>query len=125
MEQPREEDPSWYRASHLAEQILAKSDPLYRYHFPSNVQCNRARIRLGNNVALHNVMSAIVWPFKGDEERCAFTWLLEGKENELRKIMGSTGCSARLMHTFAQITHLSAKLLKASGHPKEVYSSSY
>jgi hypothetical protein len=64
LEQPREENPTWYRASHLAEQILAKSDPLYRYSFPSNVQCNRARIQLGNKIALYNIMSATAWPLE-------------------------------------------------------------
>ncbi|KAH7327172.1 fungal-specific transcription factor domain-containing protein [Rhexocercosporidium sp. MPI-PUGE-AT-0058] len=111
-EQERQEDPAWYRASRLAEQILAKSDPLYRYRYPSNVQCSLARDQLGNKIALYNIMSATMWPLDPNEERCPFVWLLEGEEVDLRKIKGCTGLSPRLVHTFAQITHLSAKLFK-------------
>lgn len=120
LEQPREEHPTWYHATHLAEQVLSKSDPLYRYYFPSNVQCSRARIQLGNKIALYNIMSATAWPLEMDEDRCPFTWLLEGSEEERRKIVGRTGCSPRLMHTFAQIAHLSAKLLKVR-HQRRKY----
>ena len=55
-------------------------------------------------------MSAIIWPLDTAQTRCSFTWLLEGKELELRRIVGCTGLCPRLMHTYAQITHLSAKL---------------
>jgi hypothetical protein len=116
LEHPNEDNPGWFRASSLAEQILAKSDPLYRYHFPPNVQCSRARIQLGNKLALYNILSATAWPLKPNEERCPFTWLLEGSEMDLRKIVGCTGCSPRLLHTFAQITHLSVKLYKVRLH---------
>lgn len=112
LEQPREEHPTWFRATHLAEQVLAKSDPLYRYHFPINVQCSRARVQLGNKIALYNIMSATAWPLELEGEACPFTWLLEGSERDRRKVVGCTGCSPHLMHTYVQITHLSAKLLK-------------
>ncbi|KAH8810705.1 fungal-specific transcription factor domain-containing protein [Xylogone sp. PMI_703] len=111
-DQERQEEPAWYRASRLAEQILDKSDPLYRYRFPSNVQCSGARNQFGNKIALYNIMSATMWPLNSEEERCPFVWLLEGDERELRKINGCTGLSPRLVHSFAQITHLSMKLYK-------------
>jgi len=104
--------PPWYKATHLAEQILEKSDPLYNYQSPTNVQCSRARIRLGNKIALYNVMSDTASPLELNQSKCSFTWLIEGEEYELRKIVGCTGLCPRLMHTFAQITHLSAKLYK-------------
>ena len=88
------------------------SDPLYNYHSPSNVQCSRARITLGNRIALYNIMSAMIYPLDEYQARCSFTWLLEGGERELHKIVGCTGLCPKLMHTFAQITHLSTKLYK-------------
>lgn len=110
LDQAREEDPAWYRATHLAEQVLDKSDPLYRYQFPQNVQCARARTQLGNKIALYNIMSATIWPLDTTQTNCPFTWLLEGEESELRRIVGCTGLCPRLIHTYAQITHLSTKL---------------
>ena len=99
-------------ATHLAERILDKSDPLYVYHSPANVQCTRARTQLGNKIALYNVMSATACPLELDQTRCSFTWLIEGTEYDLRRIVGCTGLCPRLMHTYAQITHVSAKLYK-------------
>jgi len=55
-------------------------------------------------------MSAAVSPLEKNQTKCSFTWLIEGQEHELRQIVGSTGLCPRLLHTFAQITHLSAKL---------------
>jgi hypothetical protein len=106
------ECPPWYKATDLAERVLEMSDPLYNYHSPSNVQCTRARIMLGNRIALYNIMSAIACPLDEYQIRCTFTWLLEGGERELHRIVGCTGLCPKLMHTFAQITHLSAKLYK-------------
>lgn len=106
------ECPPWYKATQLAEQVLDMSDPLYNYHSASNVQCSRARITLGNRLAQYNIMSAIACPLDEFQANCSFTWLLEGDEREQHKIVGSTALSPKLLHTFAQITHLSTKLYK-------------
>ncbi|CAN9156882.1 unnamed protein product [Alternaria alternata] len=106
------ECPPWYKATQLAEQVLEMSDPLYNYHSASNVQCARARITLGNRLAQYNIMSAIACPLDQFQAKCSFTWLLEGDEREQHKIVGSTALSPKLLHTFAQITHLSTKLYK-------------
>ncbi|CAN9080312.1 unnamed protein product [Alternaria alternata] len=57
-------------------------------------------------------MSAIACPLDEFQAKCSFTWLLEGDEREQHKIVGSTALSPKLLHTFAQITHLSTKLYK-------------
>ncbi|RYN18360.1 hypothetical protein AA0112_g11598 [Alternaria arborescens] len=104
--------PPWYKATDLAERVLETSDPLHNYHSPGYVQCSRARIMLGNRIALYNIMSEIACPLDEYQVKCSFNWLLEGSERELHRIVGCTGLCPKLMHTFAQITHLSAKLYK-------------
>jgi hypothetical protein len=111
-----ETNPRWYRSGKLAEYILGKSDPAYNYARPENVQFSRARFAFGQLFCLDNVMSDCVYPLDLDQDRVSFSWLLEGSEKDQRKIVGMTGLSAKLMHYFAKITFLSARLFKVRNY---------
>lgn len=41
-----------------------------------------------------------------------YPWLLEGSKAEVREIYGGTGVSPKLLHIYAQITQLSARIMK-------------
>ena len=43
---------------------------------------------------------------------CTYGWLLEGTKLEVHRIHGMTGLCSKLLHIFAQITHLVARLQK-------------
>lgn len=90
--------------------ILDNSDPGYRYWKAENVQSSNARISSGNKVASYDIFSQTVMPLEQEESRASYSWLLEGSEHDVRKVHGLTGLSSKLLHTFAQITHLAAQL---------------
>ncbi|KAG8531735.1 uncharacterized protein KY384_003367 [Bacidia gigantensis] len=114
-----EDLPKWYLAGQVGERVLSQSDPGYRYSFPFNVQCNRARTQLTHIIGLENILSDCVYPLDPTLTRCSYPWLLEGSETEQRKIVGTTGLCSKLLHYYAKITHLSSKSAK---NPKsEVY----
>jgi hypothetical protein len=43
-----------------------------------------------------------------------YPWLLGGTEDEVREIHGGTGVSPKILHIYAQITQLSARIMKVS-----------
>ena len=47
-----------------------------------------------------------------DEPDCPYQWLLEGDDKDVRRVHGLTGCCSKLLHTFAQVTWLTAELEK-------------
>jgi hypothetical protein len=110
---PRQQTPKWYRSGKQAEYILEKTDPAYKYYASQNVQHSKARFALGQLFCLDNVMSDCFFPLDLKTERCGFTWLLHGDRVQNRKIVGMTGLSPQLMHYFAKITFLSARLYQA------------
>lgn len=95
-----------------AEDLLCVSDPGYKYANPTNVQSSRARFEIANRVGLFAILSRTVAPIERVAEKCDYPWLLHGTERELRKIIGTTGFCSRLMHIFAQITHLTSRYQK-------------
>ena len=78
------------------------------------MQSSNARISGGNKVASYDIFSQTVMPLDQAESKASYSWLLEGSERDVRKIHGLTGLSAKLLHTFAQITHLAAQLKEVS-----------
>ena len=102
--------PKWYRGSKTAEHILDSSDPGFRYLHPVNVQMTIARRSVGNLIGLYSISSATISPLDLEAKKPQFSWLVEGNDREQRKIEGSTGMCPKLLQTFAQITHLSARL---------------
>jgi hypothetical protein len=106
--------PKWYRSGQQAAYILEKSDPAFNYRDSVNVQYTNARFELGQLFCLDNVMSDCVYPLDLTAEKCSFSWLLHGDDRQKRKIVGMSGLCAQLMHYFAKITFLAARLYKVS-----------
>lgn len=107
-----EPSPPWWKAMQTAEHLLAISDPGYHFQDPLNVQCSRARFEIANRVGLFSIISYTVSPIEKVAEKCDYPWLLHGTEREQRQIIGTTGFCSKLMHAFAQITHLSGRHLR-------------
>ena len=103
-------EPQWYKGTRVAKLILDNSDPGYRYWKAEYVQSNNARISCGNQVASYDIFSQTVMPLEQEESKASYSWLLEGSERDVRKIHGLTGLSSKLLHIFAQITHLAGQL---------------
>lgn len=107
---PRNNLPKWYRGARTAKLVLDKSDPGYRYQRPVNVQSSHARHVLGNLIAMYDILCQVVCPLNLEEVKNQYPWLLEGNEREVRRIVGLTGMSPKLLHTIGQISHLAARL---------------
>ena len=107
---PRNSSPKWYQGARTAKLVLDKSDPGHRYHRPINVQSSHARQVLGNLIAMYDILSQVVCPLILDEIKNQYSWLLEGTEREVRRIVGLTGLSPKLLHIIGQISHLAARL---------------
>ncbi|PGH08398.1 hypothetical protein GX51_01224 [Blastomyces parvus] len=112
LRKPKGETPNWYKGAHLAKAILDHSDPGYRYWKATNVHCDKAWLANANWASLACVLAEPVTPLQLRENDRHFGWLLEGTEREVRTIHGSTGLSPKLLHIFAQVTHLSARMMK-------------
>ncbi|KFY34675.1 hypothetical protein V494_06556 [Pseudogymnoascus sp. VKM F-4513 (FW-928)] len=112
LRKPKGGVPNWYRGARLAKSILDHSDPGYRYWKATNMQSSTARLANANWTALSCILAQPVTPLKREEDDNSFSWLLEGTERGVRKIHGSTGLCPKLLHTFAQITHLSTRIME-------------
>lgn len=110
---PHSEIPNWYRGAHLAKRILNHSDPGYRYWKLQNVQCDKVHVANANRTAFSCILVQPVTPLPLLEEADDrnFAWLLEGTKREVHTIQ-ATGLSPKLLHTFAQITQLCARMMK-------------
>jgi len=102
--------PPWWKAMATAENLLAVSDPGYNFNDAHNVQSSRARFQVAHRGGLSS-LSHTVSPIEKVEEKRDYPWLLHGTKREMRQITGTSGCCSELMHTFAQITHLSGRHL--------------
>lgn len=107
-----DKDPRWRQGSRVAKRILDSSDPGYRYWKSENVQSSRIRASNANMVAYTEICALPVTPLEIEDTDKLFSWLLEGSEKDVRQIHGGTGVSPKLMHIFAQITQLSARMEK-------------
>ena len=68
----------------------------------------------GNWVAHIDIMAQCVTPLNSKDADSTYGWLLEGTEQEVRRIHGITGLSPKLLHTYAQITRLTARINEVS-----------
>ncbi|KAI0150759.1 hypothetical protein GGR57DRAFT_182289 [Xylariaceae sp. FL1272] len=111
---PPDQLPRWLEGARLASRILDITDPGYRYYKPFNVQTSSAR--LGNivNIARHAIAGLTFSPLSLENTRGKFGWLLYGTQREVHEIHGACGYSPKLLHIWAQITHLSAKFAQHS-----------
>lgn len=102
--------PEWLTGNRMAKTVLDLSDPGYRYHHPKNVQYSNVRRYMGGKAALVDIFCSVMAPLEPVQGPCPFPWLLEGTEREVRKIDGLNGLAPKLLHIYAQVTHLSARL---------------
>ncbi len=102
--------PQWLTGSRTAKTVLDLSDPGYRYQQPENVQYSNVRRFMGGKAALVDIFCAVTAPLQPLQPKCPYSWLLEGTEREIRQIDGLNGLCPRLLHTYAQISHLTERL---------------
>lgn len=115
-------DPNWWVAAKTARRILDHSDPGYRYTTAQNVQASSARVSLSNWIAFIHILAEPVLPLQSNSDGRIYPWLIHGNKHESRKIHGATGTSPKLLHIFAQITHLTSGLLQVSRRDPTHYS---
>lgn len=94
--------------------VLDKSDPGFRFNSPFNVQSSKARKYLGNKIAFNEILCSLAAPLPEEKKKCPYPWLLEGNEREVRRIDGLNGLAAKLLHTYAQITHMTRRVMVVS-----------
>ena len=110
IDRERSKSPIWLTGNQTAKMVLDKSDPGYRYMSPMNVQSSKARRYLGNKAALADIFCSVAAPLAPKESSCPYPWLLGGNEREVRRIDGLNGLSPKLLHTYAQVTHLATRI---------------
>lgn len=110
MDRPRSATPMWLNATLVGKKILDSSDPGYRYLRPRNVQQSAARRYIGSKIALADISSATVAPLSSEFSKCQYPWLLAGDERDVTKIDGLNGLAPKLLHIYAEITHLSYRM---------------
>jgi hypothetical protein len=88
------------------------TDNGYRYWNQRNQQCTSARTSNANALALIDIMAMTVTELKPDDCKNPHPWLLVGTEEATRKIHGDTGLCPKLLHMFAQITHLCGLMIE-------------
>lgn len=76
-------------------------------------------------MAYVDILAQPVTPLKTEATEPAYPWLLAGSERDYRKIHGGTGVCPKILHIFAQITHLAARMEKVSCIPATIDPSSY
>ncbi|KAL8928156.1 MAG: hypothetical protein Q9208_001866 [Pyrenodesmia sp. 3 TL-2023] len=103
--------PEWLTENQIATVVLDKSDPGYRFNSPSNVQSSKARKCLGKKIAFNEILCSVAAPLPEEKKKCPYPWLLEGNEKEVRRIDGLNGLAAKLLHTYAQITHMTKRVM--------------
>lgn len=106
--------PNWYQGAQLAKALLDESDPGYRYWNPVNVQCSGARLANSNWGAFACIVAQPVMPLNMSGPDQTFGWLLAGTQRDRLKIHGSTGLCPKLLHMFAQVTHLTIRMARVS-----------
>lgn len=114
LRRPKDCEQRWRAGSRVAKKILLNTDPGYRYWKVENVQSNNARISNANWVAYVDISAQPVTPLKIEDTDRAYSWLLAGSEEDCRKIHGGTGVCPKVLHIFAQITHLTALMAEVS-----------
>jgi hypothetical protein len=108
--------PKWQQGNRLAKRILDNADPGYKYWNPAHVQSSKARITLANRIAFIDILVQPVTPLIVQKNDRMYGWLVEGTDDEVTKIHGGTGLCSKLLHTFAQITHLASLMAEVRLH---------
>jgi hypothetical protein len=107
---PGEQEPKWYQGAKVSKIILDHSDSVSNYYKSVNVQYTQAYFQFANRVCQDLVFTSCVYPLDHSDSRAQFRWLLKGNKRDQRRIVGFTGLSPKLMHTFERITQLTIRL---------------
>ncbi|KAI4190937.1 MAG: hypothetical protein L6R41_000456 [Letrouitia leprolyta] len=111
VDRERSKNPEGLTGNQIATMVLDKSDPGFRFNSPFNVQSSKARKYLGNKIAFNEILCSLAAPLPEEKKKCPYPWLLEGNEREVRRIDGLNGLAAKLLHTYAQITHMTRRVM--------------
>ncbi|KAF2970095.1 hypothetical protein GQX73_g3416 [Xylaria multiplex] len=117
LRRPKTVKPRWRCGSQTAKAILDATDPGYRYWRLENVQTTTVRRSNANMCAYVEVCALPVTELQIMDFDKLYPWLLEGSEEEVREIHGGTGVCPKVMHIYAQITQLSARMMKDPTSP--------
>ena len=112
LRKPRNEKPRWRCGSQTAKAILDDTDPGYRYWRPENVQTTSVRRSNANMCAYAEICALPITELCITDIDKLYPWLLEGSEEEVREIHGGTGVCPKILHMYAQITQLSARIME-------------
>ncbi|CAH0000683.1 unnamed protein product [Clonostachys byssicola] len=117
LREPKTVRPRWRRGTRTATAILDATDPGYRYWKPENVQITSIRRSNANMCAYAEICALPVTRLFVTEIDKLYPWLLEGSEEDVRQIHGGTGVSPKVLHIYAQITQLSARIAELPDSP--------
>lgn len=98
-------------------EILDNTDPGYRYWRPENVQTGSVRRSNANMCAYAEICALPITELEVSDIDKLYPWLLEGSEEDVREIHGGTGVCPKILHMYAQITQLSARIMEVSSPP--------
>lgn len=121
MRNPKELNPKWRQGTKVAKKILDTTDPGHRYWKAENVQSSAARQSFANRVAFIDILAQAVAPLQPVDDERLYGWLLEGTKAGVMRIHGCTGLSPKLLHTLAQVTHLSALMAEVNNSIPQQY----
>lgn len=77
------------------------------------MQVDRARVSNTITIGRVAVLALLFAPLDTvNTKNEQFGWLLYGERKDVYKIHGSCGFCPKIMHTFARITHLSARMVE-------------
>ncbi|KAK7413675.1 hypothetical protein QQX98_007457 [Neonectria punicea] len=113
LRRPKSEKPRWRRGTQTGKAILDATDPGYRYWKPEHVQTTSVRRSNANMCAYAEICALPVTELHVAEMDKLYPWLLEGSEEDVREIHGGTGVCPKILHIYAQITQLSARITKS------------
>ncbi|KAE9976165.1 hypothetical protein EG327_008214 [Venturia inaequalis] len=112
-----DEVPRWLEGARTAAKFLDVTDPGYRYYKPGNVQTSSARTGNMVNIARVAIFALPFTPLDvANTSNKKFGWLLHGTSASVHRIHGTAGYSPKLLHIWAQITHLAAKFSTDPDH---------
>ena len=107
---PQNQDPRWYTLVKAAKRILDHENQGVKYHRAENVQLSKTIREISCWIAYVHIITELVTPSEFLGPKTIFPWLLYGGASMQTRIHGVTGASPELLHIFAQITDLSARL---------------
>ncbi|OQV03217.1 Fungal specific transcription factor domain-containing protein isoform 4 [Cladophialophora immunda] len=112
LRRPKDKKPRWRCGTQTAKAILDDTDPGYRYWHPENVQVTSTRRSNANMCAYAEICALPITELCIADIDKLYPWLLGGSEEDVREIHGGTGVCPKILHIYAQITQLSARIME-------------